>query len=82
MTTEPARVTVSGNRVLREGGGNRKMASFIVCKAVEFQRVVNRRGSHILPPGRFLLLSSVRGSFDPRAPVRMEGLGKLENPMT
>jgi hypothetical protein len=34
------------------------------------------------PPGRFLILISVRGSVDPRAIVRLEGLGKLKNPIT
>jgi hypothetical protein len=35
-----------------------------------------------LPPGRFLVLISIRGRFYPRATVRLEGLGQLKNPVT
>jgi hypothetical protein len=35
-----------------------------------------------LPPGRFLVLISVRGLVDPRAIVQLEGLYKFKNPMT
>jgi hypothetical protein len=37
------------------------------------------RAGRPLPPGRFLVLISVR--VDPRAIVRPEGLGQLKNPM-
>jgi hypothetical protein len=42
------------------------------------------RAGRPLPPGRFLVLISVRGRADPRAIVRLEGLGQLKksNEMT
>jgi hypothetical protein len=35
-----------------------------------------------LPPGRVLVFISVRGWVDPRAIVRLEGLGQLKSAMT
>jgi hypothetical protein len=45
-------------------------------------RLLASRAGRRLPPGRFLVLISVRGSVEPRAMVRLEGLGQLKNPMT
>jgi hypothetical protein len=35
-----------------------------------------------LPPGTFLVPTSVRGQVDPRAIAQLEGLGQLKNLMT
>jgi hypothetical protein len=40
------------------------------------------RAGRPLPPGRFLVLISVRGGVDPKAILRQEGFGQLKNPMT
>jgi hypothetical protein len=40
------------------------------------------RAGRPLPPGKFLVLISVRGWVDPGAIVRLEGLGQMKNPMT
>jgi hypothetical protein len=37
------------------------------------------RAGRPLPPGRYLVLTSVRGLVDARAIVRLEGLGQLKN---
>jgi hypothetical protein len=39
------------------------------------------RAGRPLPPGRFLALISVRGCVNPRAIVRLEGLGHMKNSM-
>jgi hypothetical protein len=39
------------------------------------------RAGRPLPPGRFLVLISVRGGVDPRDIVRLGGLGQRKNPM-
>jgi hypothetical protein len=45
-------------------------------------RLSNLCAGRPLPPGRFLVLISVRGWVDPREIVRLEKLGQLKDPMT
>jgi hypothetical protein len=45
-------------------------------------RLSASRAGRSLPPGRFLVLISVRGWVYPRPTVRLQGLGQLKNPMT
>jgi hypothetical protein len=45
-------------------------------------RLLALRTGRPSPPGRFLVLISVRAWVDPRAIVRLEGLDKLKNPVT
>jgi hypothetical protein len=45
-------------------------------------KLLSLRAGRPLRPGRFLVLISVRDSVDPRAIVRLEGLGQLKNPVT
>jgi hypothetical protein len=40
------------------------------------------RAGRLLPPGRFVVLISIRGWVDPRARMLLEGLGQLIKPMT
>jgi hypothetical protein len=40
------------------------------------------RTGHSLPPERFLVLISGTGLVEPRAIVRLDGLGELRNPVT
>jgi hypothetical protein len=40
------------------------------------------RAGRPFTPRKFLVLISVKGSVDPRAIVRLEGLGQLKNPVT
>jgi hypothetical protein len=53
--------------------------SALTCKVVP---VTVCQAGCLLPPERFLVLISVTGWVDTRAIVRLEGLGKLKNPMT
>jgi hypothetical protein len=45
-------------------------------------RLSTLRAGRPLPPGRFLILISVRGCVDPKVIVRLEESGQLKNPMT
>jgi hypothetical protein len=44
-------------------------------------RLSASRASRPLPPGRFLVLISVKGLVDPKAIMRLEGLAQLKIPI-
>jgi hypothetical protein len=53
------------------------------CFADEMtERLSTLQAGRPLPPGRFLVLISVRGWVNPRSIMRLEGLGQLKNLMT
>jgi hypothetical protein len=51
-------------------------------KSVFLMSIPKHKNGRPLPSGRFLVLISVRGWVDPKAIVRLEGLGQLKNPVT
>jgi hypothetical protein len=65
-------------RVVRRRGSN----IFLGNRSQMAVRLPALRAGRPVPPGRFLVLISVRSRVDPRAIVRLEGLGQLKNPMT
>jgi hypothetical protein len=69
---------VKAHRVVRGQGSH----IFYTISSQMAARWSALRVGRTLPPGRFLVLISVRGWVDPRAIVRLEGLGQLKNPMT
>jgi hypothetical protein len=64
-----------------QGYEKSRISHFVNNRLTDGGEVCLKRQSS-LPTGRFLVLISVRGCVDPRAIVRLEGLGQLKNPMT
>jgi hypothetical protein len=70
---------VEAHRVVRR----RDSHIFLDNRLIDGVEVVSlKRRPHLLPPGRFLVLISVTGWVDPRAIVRLEGLGQPKTPVT
>jgi hypothetical protein len=65
---------VEAHRVVRRRGSH----IFYTIGLQMAVRLPALSASRPLPPGRFLVLISVRGWFYPRAIVRLEGLGQLK----
>jgi hypothetical protein len=60
-----------------------RVAHFLDNRPTDGGNVVSlTRRSHLYPPGIFLVLIYIRGSIDPRAILRREGLGQFKNPIT
>jgi hypothetical protein len=69
---------VDAHRVVRRRGSH-------ILKTIGTQMAVRLsalRAGHSFPPGRILVLISLRGWVEPRAIVRLEGLGQLKNSIT
>jgi hypothetical protein len=64
-----------------EGCEPSRLSHFLDNRITDGAEVTLRAGRP-LTPGRILVLISVRGWVDPRAIVRLERLGELENPIT
>jgi hypothetical protein len=69
---------VEAHRVLRRRGSD----IFYTISSQMAVKVSALSADSPLSPGRFLVIISVRGWVDPRAIVRLEGLGQVKNPMT
>jgi hypothetical protein len=66
-----------------QGCETSRLPHFLDNRLIDGGEVVSpTRRPALHPPGRFLVLISVRGWVDPRAIVRLEGLRQLKNPMT
>jgi hypothetical protein len=55
-----------------------KAPTFSDIRLIDGGKVVSPTRRLLFTPGRFQVLISVRGLVDPRAIVRLEGLGKLK----
>jgi hypothetical protein len=69
---------VEAHRFLRRRGSH----IFWTIGSLMAVRLSSLRAYHSLPAWRFLILISVRRCVDPRAVVRLQGLGQLKSPTT
>jgi hypothetical protein len=65
-----------------QGRETSRLPHFLDNRITDDGEVVSLRSRPPFTPGRFLVLISVSGLVDPRAIVRLEGLGQLKNAMT
>jgi hypothetical protein len=59
-----------------------RLPQFLDNRLTDGGKVVSLKRRPPLPPGRFLILISVRGCVDPRATVRLKVLDPSKNPVT
>jgi hypothetical protein len=81
-TSEAVSAIKKGKHIPVRDRETSRLPHFLDNRLTDGSKVVSITRAALYPPGRFLVLISVRGWVDPRATVRLEGLCQLKNQMT